>query len=178
LWLSAPHTKFPVTLITYITFTDTLNDLQNQLSLEESTRQQGDTNIWLQSKNYTDSKTSFEEPKEISSNKFDYGTYYIETSQTIGQQIKFGSHSNHYKKQIEANTKIKFTITPGGNYGFALTDLENNVLDFVTNSGISENTEKIFIAHEEETILWLSAPHTKFPVILITNSNLIDTIEE
>ena len=96
------------------------------------------------------------------------GDKYVESTQTVGQQIVFGSHSNHILFNIPAGKAVKIQITTGGAYGFAITDANGIVLEYCDNVG---RTEYEFAAHNEPTKLYVSEPHFTSGV-LITREEL------
>lgn len=84
------------------------------------------------------------------------GTYYVNATQTIGSAIRFGKHSTHRVfENIPANSIVRINITTGGEYGFALTDQNDNVLEYCKN----DRTEYTFAPHNQITKLYVSPPH-------------------
>lgn len=89
-------------------------------------------------------------------------TGYVNPSQKIGSTITFGSHSTSYKFVIPANAVVWMEPVTGGNYGFALCDENQLVLDYTTNSA-----QYTFKSFNKETYLYASAPKlgtTKYTV--------------
>ena len=84
------------------------------------------------------------------------GNNYVESTQTIGNSIVFGSFGSHSIFAIPANSKVTINInSSGGSYGFVLADVNDKVLEYCSNSVASytfkEQTEptKLYVSSEK-----------------------------
>ena len=133
---------------------------------------------FLDSKNWItllteDSLTINIENEDIST-KGVIGNNYILPNQTIGSEIQFGTFGYHKKYTIPANTSVEITIIAGGNYGFALVDEENKVLEYINTTNIIDLVYT-FKKQSYTSFLYVSSNKIK-EIHLITNENLTDTV--
>ena len=78
---------------------------------------------------------------------------YVLPSQTIGSEVRFGEFATSYMFEIPIGAVVYLEPVSGGNYGFALCDINDRVLEYTNNEG-----NYIFEARGIKTHLWVSVP--------------------
>ena len=78
---------------------------------------------------------------------------YVLPSQTIGSQVRFGEFATSYMFEIPIGAEIRIDPVSGGNYGFALCDVNDCVIEYTNNSG-----SYTFKSRAMKTHLWASVP--------------------
>ena len=78
---------------------------------------------------------------------------YVLPMQTIGKEVEFGAFSTSYMFEIPSGAEIHIEPVSGGNYGFALCDVTDFVIEYTNNSG-----PYTFKARNAKTHLWVSVP--------------------
>ena len=80
--------------------------------------------------------------------------YYIHPNQVIGNDIRFGTSGHHKVFNIPANAIVHINCTTGGSYGYAMTDINNKVLEY---SDVRYNLSYTFKQYPFETKLYVSS---------------------
>ena len=78
---------------------------------------------------------------------------YVLPSQTIGAEVRFGDFATSYMFEIPIGAVVYIDPVSGGNYGFALCDINDCVLEYTNNSA-----GYTFEARGIKTHLWVSVP--------------------
>ena len=78
---------------------------------------------------------------------------YVLPNQTIGSEVKFGDFATSYMFEIPIGAEVHIEPLEGGNYGFALCDINDCVIEFTNNAG-----SYVFEARGIKTHLWASVP--------------------
>lgn len=93
-------------------------------------------------------------------------TEMVATNQTIGGMVKYVEAGTRgiYTWDIPAESIVTLTVTGGGSYGMALTDMNGNVLEFFTNNSVaaSAETQGTYIFAPQRTPTKLHVSKAKF----------------
>ena len=90
---------------------------------------------------------------------------YVLPSQTIGTEVRFGDFATSYMFEIPVGAVVYIEPVSGGNYGFALCDINDCVLEYTNNS-----CSYTFEARGIKTHLWVSVPKLGDSVYRIAES--------
>ena len=78
---------------------------------------------------------------------------YVLPGQTIGAEVRFGDFATSYLFEIPMGAEVYIDPVSGGNYGFALCDMNDCVLEYTTNAAAYT-----FQPRAMKTRLWASVP--------------------
>ena len=87
---------------------------------------------------------------------------YVTQNTTVGNEVIISGDSKHHKYLIPAGMKVTLSIINGGNYGMAMTDMNNIVLEFTkSNAQGTEPENYTFAAQPTDCYLYVSVTKLK-----------------